>query len=145
MTPINNLFLIDDDAVFNHIHTRAIEKIKFANNIKAFQDPLIALDELRQLVISGADMLPQIVFLDVNMPAMDGWDFLEQLVDLPEMVFENCRIVMLSSSIDPSDIERSKMYKMVFDFISKPLTPLKLTALSNKLLDLFSNKEYSRE
>jgi CheY-like chemotaxis protein len=133
MTPINGLFLIDDDNIFNLIHLKTMAKVNFAQNVKAFEDASKALDVLRHIVSSRPDFTPELIFLDINMPGMNGWEFLDMLNNFPEHVFENCKVIMLSSSIDPSDIEKSKKYKMVYDFISKPLTPLKLQALSSKL------------
>jgi len=139
MTQANGLFLIDDDNIFNLIHVKTIEKVMFARNVKAFEDASKALDVLRHIVSSRRDFMPELIFLDINMPGMDGWEFLDKLNYFPPEVFENCKVIMLSSSIDPSDIEKSKTYKMVYDFISKPLTPLKLQALAAKLYCVVEN------
>jgi CheY-like chemotaxis protein len=61
---------------------------------------------------------------------MDGWEFLEEFQILPESYLKTCKIYMLTSSIDPSDIEKSAKYKIIQDFISKPLTSEKLETLS---------------
>jgi CheY-like chemotaxis protein len=136
MTQINGLFLIDDDSIFNLIHTKTIEKVKFAQNVIAFDDPLNALKKLKELKNTNPKTLPDLIFLDINMPVMDGWQFLEELKNLSIAGLEHCKVIILSSSIDPSDIKKSKQYTMVYDFISKPLTPLKLSALSYKLENL---------
>ena len=70
-----------------------------------------------------------VILMDINMPQMDGWDFLSEFEKLPAHVHQKCRVIMLTSSIDFSDIKRSKTYSSVTDFISKPLTLEKLSAL----------------
>jgi CheY-like chemotaxis protein len=77
---------------------------------------------------------PEIIFLDINMPEMNGWDFLEALQELPSHLSNKCRIVMLSSSIDTADIRKARTYAMVEDFISKPLTVDKLNRIAAELL-----------
>jgi CheY-like chemotaxis protein len=129
MTDIKSLFLIDDDRIFNMIHTRIIHNTDYNINIQPFHNARHALKVLRELVESDPFHFPDLIFLDINMPGMDGWEFLEEFGKLPESAAGNCEVVMLSSSIDPMDIEKSKTYSKVKVFVSKPLTPGKLQTL----------------
>lgn len=126
--PPKNILLIDDDPVTNVINRRILEKY-FNYKIVVYTNACEALEQLKQWLFVETTPLPEIIFLDIDMPDMNGWEFLEELQRLPDTVLEKCRVIMLSSSIDFEDIERSKTYKVVRDFISKPLTPDKLSDL----------------
>ncbi|MGI8952614.1 MAG: response regulator [Chitinophagaceae bacterium] len=129
MIPINTLLLIDDDTTLNFLHTKLIERARFAQKVIAMNYANIALDELKKLLYTTPDELPEIIVLDLNMPYMDGWEFLNEFKKFPEIVQQKCKIFILTSSINPNDIEKSKSYKVVQGFISKPLTTLKLMSL----------------
>jgi CheY-like chemotaxis protein len=123
MKPINSVLLIDDDNIFNFLNKKIIEYENFARKVSSQVNPGKALEELRQLYQSENEKFPEMIFLDINMPVMDGWEFLEEFEKFPENILEKCKVFILSSSIDPRDIEKSKTYKTVKDFISKPLSP----------------------
>ena len=130
MIPGQNMkfLLIDDDPVTNVINTRIIRR-HLSLQVIVFTDAFKALDQLKEWSTTRWHEFPDIIFLDINMPQMDGWDFLNEFQKLPDHVHQKCRIVMLTSSIDFSDIKRSKTYSSVTDFISKPLTVDKLNTL----------------
>ena len=130
MPQINNVILIDDDEMFNFINVKTMEKATFAHKVKIFDNATTALDELRQLSISNPHEFPDIIFLDINMPVMNGWEFLDEFEKFSESLVGNCKVFMLTSSIDQSDITKSKNYRLVNDFISKPLTEKRLQLLS---------------
>ena len=69
------------------------------------------------------------VFLDINMPGKNGWDFLDEFERMCDEIKKNCKVYMLTSSIDPSDVKKSQSYETVKDFIIKPLTKEKLSKL----------------
>jgi CheY-like chemotaxis protein len=128
--PIRSLFLIDDDRIFNMIHTRIMESKSFAQKIQPFHNAKQALKALRDISTQQPEDFPEMIFLDINMPAMDGWEFLEEFEKLPGQIQIRCNVIILTSSIDPRDIERSRTYKNVTKFMSKPLTPEMLSSLS---------------
>lgn len=134
MSQINNVILIDDDEMFNFINLKTMEKVAFAQHVKTFDNAAAALDELRILSNSNPGEFPDIIFLDINMPEMNGWDFLDELTKFSEVLLENCKVFMLTSSIDQNDVKKAKDYKMVNDFISKPLTTGRLQLLSAEAL-----------
>ncbi|MBO6517961.1 MAG: response regulator [Bacteroidia bacterium] len=113
------IFLIDDDDIQNLINTKVISLVSDQHPVKAFTSAEMALETL------SAGEQPKLIFLDINMPKMNGWDFLDVYHErnLPIDVY------MLSSSINNKDIEKSKTYESVKGFICKPLVVEKLTEI----------------
>jgi CheY-like chemotaxis protein len=123
-----SVMLIDDDAVTNMINTKII-KLNFNFQVHVYTNAQMALTDLQQWSDTMPEKLPTVILLDINMPIMDGWEFLEKYLTLPNIVQEKSTIVMHTSSIDLEDIEKAKGYEVVSDFVSKPLTPEKLRKL----------------
>lgn len=115
------VFLIDDDLKFSFITKTLLSKISFAKEIVDYSDASVALEELKKNTQNGGGKLPDVIFLDLNMPGMDGWDFLEEYKSLPAFFRDECKLYVLTSSIDPVDKIKSQSYTFVADFISKPL------------------------
>ena len=126
----NNLFLIDDDTTSNFIDARLIQNYMITKKLKVFNYANIALDELKQLVLADSPEFPDLILLDIKMPYMNGWQFIEEFEKFPEAVLNKCKLFMFSSSVNPQDIEKSKTYKVVNGFITKPLTIDKLNNLN---------------
>lgn len=126
----NKVFLIDDNEIENLMNVKTMEKTLFAQNVKTFENAEYALDVIKQLSISNPEKLPDMIFLDINMPIMNSWDFLDRIVTFSGSILENCKIYILTSSIDENDVAHSKKYEIVSDFIPKPLTVERLQAIS---------------
>jgi len=123
------IYLIDDDKIFNFLNEMLIKKIKGNScEIICFEDAQDALLLLKQNLAAQHFQLPDKIFLDINMPITDGWDFLDELNRL-NFNGHTCDVYMLTSSVSPFDIAKSRTYGMVRDFISKPLTEAKLIEL----------------
>ena len=127
---INTAFIIDDDPIFVFGSKVLLKKHGFASNIVVFQNGKEALETMEQLLDSEG-VLPEVIFLDLNMPIMDGWEFLEAFGKLSGV--EDVRLFILSSSIDSRDMERAKHYDSVTDFIAKPLTDGRINELLNSI------------
>jgi CheY-like chemotaxis protein len=128
MKHVNHVLFIDDDPIFTGI-SKSLAKRAGAPEVSICSDGPEALDELHTRVRVDYEEFPDVIFLDLNMPNMDGWTFLEEFRKFPDWSVKKCQVYILSSSNDRYDIERSRSYEMVRDFITKPLTADKLQSL----------------
>ena len=123
------VLLVDDSKFDNIVNSRLIEKSELTEKLDIFVSGPKALAHMQEIAEAGENsslQVPELIFLDINMPLMSGFDFLETFQQLPDWMTKGTRIVMLSSSINPEDRERSMGSPFVADFISKPLTLEKL-------------------
>lgn len=125
----SHIFLIDDDPITNMVNDKVITRNFPSARVSAYTHAGLALDLLKHWAESDPAQLPDFIFLDINMPEIDGWEFLDGFMALPQTVQQKTQVVMLTSSIDISDITKSKTYKPVLDFLSKPLSIDNLNAL----------------
>ena len=131
MKKINSVCIVDDDDVYQFTVKYEIERTDLVGEIKSFSDGEQAIQFLKQVAHSPA-LLPDILFLDINMPIMDGWDFLEEFAQLNPSLDKKVTIYMVSSSINQKDIDRAKKINEVTDYLVKPVTRDKLTFLFNQ-------------
>ena len=123
------ILLIDDDKINNFLNRSIIEKhCGHECIISEFVNPEEAYDFLKDCVLLNHENCPDVIFLDINMPEMSGFELLEKLNE-DNIRLPNTRIFILSSSLDPNDIERSKGFETVTDFISKPLDKSKIALI----------------
>ncbi len=115
-----NILLIDDNDVDNYITSQMLLKNEIAENIVVKSSAIDALKFLHA-IRNEPEMLPDYIFLDIRMPEMDGFDFLDQYSLFPDTVKEKCVIFMLTSSGDQKDVDRAAQYEYVKRFIRKPL------------------------
>ena len=116
--------LIDDNYIDNFVTSRLLENFNFAESIIISQSSSEAIESLRE-----GKVTPDVIFLDLRMPVMDGFEFLQEY-DKLEIEKNGVKIFMLSSSLDPTDMRRSLANKYVTQFIHKPLTKKILEDLS---------------
>lgn len=129
MATYKSVMLVDDNEIDNIINEKIIEANSFAEKILVFQTGQEALDYLKENQEKEKE-LPEIVFLDINMPIMDGFQFLNDFEQFSETVLEKCKIIMLSSSISPKDIDRAASSRYVKKYLNKPLNARYLEAIT---------------
>lgn len=112
--------IIDDDPIFVY-GTKILMNVNssFCSNILVYEDGKEALTNLSSIIRSG-EKCPEVIFLDLNMPIMNGWQFLDEFIKLD--IKDKPTIFIVSSSIDSRDFEKAKEYEIVKDFIVKPLS-----------------------
>ncbi len=120
--------LIDDNDIDNFINKKLLVKTNFAREIIEKKSAGSALDYLRA-TFEKNEGLPDIIFLDIMMPVMDGFDFLDEFDLLPDEIKNNCKIIMLSSTESFKDLNRANSNKYVYKFLNKPLTEMVLAAI----------------
>lgn len=116
-----NVLLIDDNHIDNLINRKILDNANYAENITVIDSPQEAFNFLRESLATGENM-PEVIFLDLRMPVMSGFEFLKSLLELPNLKPDLFKIFVLSSSLDPKDINRIKENHLVSRFIGKPLT-----------------------
>ena len=109
-----------------------MQKIDFCDEILVFSNGQEAMDGLK-LMATQNKTLPSVIFLDINMPIMDGWEFLEDFVKIPNNNRENVTIYIISSSIDPIDIQKVQLYGLVNNYILKPIRIVDLEKVLNDI------------
>jgi CheY-like chemotaxis protein len=113
-----DILLIDDDSIGVFLTERLLKREGFAENIASYPSAEEALAFLQH---TETKHLPQIIFLDLNMPVMDGWDFLEALKPQEKQLLGRCHIYILTSSLAHSDANRIVEFPLVAGLIHKPL------------------------
>ena len=127
------VMLIDDNEIDNLINQKMIEAADISEHIYTHTGARSAIEFLKNLEKidkETKDVLPDVIFLDIDMPLMDGFQFLDEFNKLGDDTRKKCKIVMLTSSINPQDVNKSKKYTYVKKYINKPLTQENLVNLS---------------
>jgi len=125
-----NLLVIDDDDINIFIIKKIVEKTGYEAKMVAKTNGLMAIDYLKELM-ENEQILPHLILIDINMPVLNGWEFLDAYEKLG--ISKEIDMYMLSSSVYENDIEKAKTYKTVKGFISKPLS-------IERLIELFESK-----
>ena len=124
----NKILIIDDNYIDNYITSAIIKKNNLANDLIEFDNGLKAIEYLEQNKDNDEE-LPDLILLDLYMPLMDGFEFLNLFEKIDFTSTKKCKICIVSSSIDDNDIIKAKLDKNIYTFISKPLTAELLSLL----------------
>lgn len=116
------LCIIDDDEVYKFTMRRSIESHKLSKKLLVFSDGEEAIEFMIDN-LGNKENIPDVIFLDINMPIMDGFEFMEEYVKIKPTIGKKVTIYMVSSSVDSVDIERAKKINDISDYIIKPIKP----------------------
>lgn len=120
--------IIDDDEAYTYTAGRLIKRRQMCRNLMVFSDGSEALEYLTA-VTSNPEQIPEIILLDINMPVMDGWEFMERFSQMRSDLPRQVTVFMVSSSTDPADMERAKKIQEIAGYIVKPVTEEELAAV----------------
>ncbi len=131
-TPIytcNSVMFIDDDPINNFINERLIEHYHFSERVYVYTSVMAGLEYLKNIKKNSStpeSLIPEYIFLDINLQLIDGWEFLK----LYEELNLDCKIIILTNSLSPEDRDIAFSYKSVVGFLNKPLMENDLKNLS---------------
>lgn len=132
MKKLKCILLIDDDEATNYLHKLYIEQANIVENIRIAYNGIEALEYLKNTQNSEY-LIPELIFLDINMPGMNGWEFLEEYKKLDVKIKGSAIVIMLTASINPDDEAIGISHPNVVGYITKPLLPEKIIETYNKI------------
>ena len=132
MSSVETICLVDDDDVYQYIMERTIIKKGLAQSILKFMDGEEAISFIQEHLENEA-ALPDVIFLDLNMPVMDGWDFLAEFDKLKSSIQKKISIFIVTSSVNDPDIQKAKTFPEVSGYIIKPITEETLFEVMEKV------------
>jgi CheY-like chemotaxis protein len=134
MNQIELLCVIDDDDVYQFTVKKMVQKAGVANKIISFRDgekAILFFEEIIQK--SNKDEFPDVILLDINMPIMDGWEFIENYLLLKPKIGKKILIYMVSSSVHEADVVKANSISEISDYIVKPITRENMFEIVKKL------------
>lgn len=138
MKKLRRASIVDDDRIYIFGLTKLIEMHEFCDELLVFQNGKDALENLLDDIRLGRD-LPSVILLDINMPVMDGWQFLDEFEKLPAERKQGIRVYMVSSSVNQSDLDKAKSYTDIVDYVIKPVKAADLERIANDFYESVSS------
>lgn len=132
------IMLIDDDKNDNFFHEREIKKASFESIVIVEESGIKALDYLKTMSKKN-NIKPILIFLDINMPGMDGWEFLDEYSRLDKDIQTDIKVVILTTSDNPATKARAMTWHYVSDYITKPLTKVLIENINDKYFKYLLN------
>jgi CheY-like chemotaxis protein len=132
MKKVDTLCVIDDDDIYTFTIKRIIAKAEVAEQTMFFHNGKVAIDFFKECVEAVAK-LPDLILLDLNMPVLDGWQFMDEFIKLIPRIGKKILVYIVSSSIDEDDFKRARAMEQISDFIVKPLNAIDLRTIVNQL------------
>lgn len=132
----STVMLIDDNEIDNFINQKMIEGCNFADKVYVHTSGRSAIEFLQNIERNDEfprELIPQIIFLDISMPMMDGFQFVDEFLKLGNGIKEGVKIMMLTSSINPMDHQRSTTISAIVNYMNKPLTREHLSEIKEKV------------
>jgi CheY-like chemotaxis protein len=121
MNKINTFCIVDDDDIYQFTTSVLLKKTDLVNKIIVFSNGLKAINFLKD-EIGNKENIPDVLFLDINMPVMDGWEFLEEYLLIKPMIPKTVVIYMVSSSVDEKDVLKAKSISALSGYLVKPIS-----------------------
>lgn len=133
MKKIDVLYVVDDDEIYQFLTSELINSTELVNQVKFFSNGSEAIEYIER-VKDTPEELPEVILLDLFMPVLDGWGFLEKFTTVKPKIRKKIVIYVISSSIDPEDIQKAKSISEVTEYIIKPLTREKFISSVKELV-----------
>ncbi|WP_300022012.1 response regulator [uncultured Maribacter sp.] len=127
-----NILLIDDDELYLYLMTKTIKQLSNELIISTFTDGEMAVEYIAKCTEEKVE-LPEVIFLDINMPFLDGWGFLNEFKKLKPKIMNNINIYMVSSSMRDSDIKRASNFEELTGYVVKPVNKVELAEIFKKI------------
>lgn len=121
MSKFSTVMIIDDSEMDTFLNKMILETMDYSEKIITYTNPRLALNYFEKLIKESKSDIPEVVFLDINMPFMSGFDFLEEFKKFPKEVTGEVKFYVISSSEDPEDIEKIRGYDNIIKYLYKPL------------------------
>jgi CheY-like chemotaxis protein len=141
---INHLLLIDDDALVRKVNSLLVKKAHLSKRTTCLANGQEGIEYLEQMCLDNMSTFPELIFLDIHMPCMNGWEFLDRYSAHFAPKYPNTKIVMITGSLDPNDLIKAYSYPSVLTFLQKPIRIAEMEDLKkDKHLFMFFKDQFN--